>query len=182
MSGNSCASALHTAPIVMDFPRGAPSSTSGSSISAISEPPSPLEERELVLADLQLVAVLEAVRLDAPAVDVGAVERAEVVEVEVPTAADEQRMAARDGDVVEEDVGVRAPADRHAVAVEREALPDAAAAGADDEHRPMRGGVVEVDRDELAGLADAVGRRRRLRGLLAGRVRAEEVPAALAVV
>ena len=45
------------------------------------------EEGELVLADLQLVAVLQPVRLDALAVDVGAVERAEVVEVVVAAAA-----------------------------------------------------------------------------------------------
>src|SRR5437763_906117 len=117
MSGNSWVSALHTAPIVIDLPRGAPSSTSGSSMSAT--PPLALEERQLVLADLQLVAVLQAVRLDPPAVDVGAVERAEVVEVQVAAAAHEQRMVAGDGDVVEEDVGVRPAADAHAVAVER---------------------------------------------------------------
>src|SRR5918912_3882580 len=94
--------------------------------------------RELELADLQLVAVLEPVRLDPVAVDVGAVERAEVVEVVVAAAADEQGVVARDGDVVEEDVGVGAPADRHAVGVEREALADSPAAGTDDE----RGAVV----------------------------------------
>src|SRR4051812_17108152 len=109
MSGNSCASALHTAPIVMDFPRGVPSSTSGSSMSAMSTR-LPLQEGELVLADLQLVRVLEAVRLDPPAVDVGAVERAQVVEVEVAAAAHEQRVVARDRHVVEEDVGVGPPA------------------------------------------------------------------------
>src|SRR3954462_7599736 len=152
MSGNSCASALHTEPIVIDFPRGVPSSTSGSSMSAI-RTRSALEEGELVLADLQLVAVLEAVGLDAAAVDVGAVERPEVVEVEVAAAAHEQRVVARDGDVVEEDVGVGPAPDRHAVAREREALPHAPAAGADDQDGAVRGGVVEVDRDELAGLA-----------------------------
>ena len=40
-------------------------------------PGSAREERELVLADLQLVAVVEPVRLDPLAVDVGAVQRAE---------------------------------------------------------------------------------------------------------
>src|SRR3954451_8608640 len=149
MSGNSCASDLQTAPMVRDFPRGAPSSsTSGSSMSANAL--LALQEGELVLADLELVGVLEPVRLDAPAVDVRAVERPEVVEIEIAAAADQQRVVARDGDVVEEDVGVRPPADRHAVAVEREALPDPAAAGADDQHGAVRGGVVEVDRDELA--------------------------------
>src|SRR5438093_10124314 len=183
MSGNSCASALQTAPMVIDLPRGAPSSTSGSSMSAIVSGPLPLEEGQLVLADLELVAVLEAVRLDPPAVDVGAVERAEVVEVEVAAAADEQGVVARDRDVVEEEVGVRAPADRHPVAVEREALADPSAARADYEHRAVGGRVVEVDRDELAGLPHAVRRGRRLAGVLLGRgPTAEEVPAALAVV
>src|SRR3954447_10682402 len=182
MSGNSCWSALQTPPIVIDLPRGASGvSTGGSSMSATALP---LEERQLVLADLQLVAVLEAVRLDAPPVDVGAVQRAEVVEVEVAATAHEQRVVARDGDVVEEDVGVRPAPDRHAVAVEREALPHAAAARADDQDRPVLGGVVEVDRDELAGLAHAVGGGRRLTrlGVLLRDATAEEVPAALAVV
>src|SRR4051812_34514918 len=182
MSGNSCASALQTAPIVMDFPRGVPSSTSGSSMSAITG--LTLEERELVLADLQLVAVLEAVRLDAAAIDVGAVERPEVVEVEVAAAPHEQRVVARDRHVVEEDVGVRPAADGQPVAVEREALADAPAARADDEDRAVLRGVVEIDRDELAGLADAVGRGRRVAPgvVLLRRRAAEEVAAALAVV
>src|SRR6201999_3025093 len=78
---------------------------------------SPGYVRELELADLQLVAVLEPVRLDAVAVDVAAVQRAEVVEVVVAGATDEQRVVARDRHVVEEDVRVRAPADRHPVGV-----------------------------------------------------------------
>src|SRR5512133_3567804 len=140
------------------------------------------EEGELELADLQLVTVLETVRFDPMPVDVGAVQRAEVVEVVVAAALDEQRVVARDGDVVEEDVGVRAPADRHAVVVEREGLADAPAACPDD-HRSalVRDDLLDVDRHELAGLVDAVGRRRRLAAgpLLA---RAEERPALLAVV
>src|SRR5205807_2483533 len=50
---------------------------------------------ELVLADLELVAVLEAVGLDPRAVDVGAVQRAEIVEVVVAAALDQQRVVAR---------------------------------------------------------------------------------------
>src|SRR4051812_384180 len=101
MSGNSCWSALQTAPIVIDLPRGAPGvSTGGRSMSAISGPLLPLEERQLVLADLELVAVLETVRLDAAAVDVGPVQRAQVVEVEVAAAAYDERVIARDRDVV----------------------------------------------------------------------------------
>ena len=74
-------------------------------------PPSLLQVAELVLADLDLVAVGEPVRLDPAPVDVGAVERAEVVDVEAVAAADQQRVVAGDGDVVEEDAGVGAAAD-----------------------------------------------------------------------
>src|SRR5919107_1105746 len=98
MSGNSCESALQTAPIVSALPApcgagsgptGAPSPPGGacgawvrvSSAIALAR-----EVGELVLADLQLVAVLEAVRVDPPAVDVGAVQRARVVEVPVAAA------------------------------------------------------------------------------------------------
>src|SRR3954449_3358968 len=56
---------------------------------------------ELVLADLQLVAVLELVRVDPPAVHVGAVQGARVVQVPGARAAHEHRVVARDGDVVE---------------------------------------------------------------------------------
>src|SRR3954470_4297279 len=165
MSGNSCASALQTAPIVMDFPRGVPSSTSGSSMSAMSTPTAcrlPLEEGQLVLADLQLVGVLEAVRFDPPPVDVRAVQRPEVVEVEIAAAAHEQGVVARDRHVVEEDVGVRPASDRQPVAVEREALAHPPAARADDEHGAVLRGVVEVDRYELTGLAHAIGGGRRI--------------------
>src|SRR4051794_6650694 len=91
-------------------------------------------------------------------------------------------MVSRDGDVVEEDVGIRPAPDRHAVAIEREALPHAPAARPDDEDRAVLRGLVEVDRDELAGLADAVGRRGRLRRRALARRVADEGPAALAVV
>ena len=109
-------------------------------------PGSSRAEDELVFADLQLVAVGEAPRLDALAVDVGAVERAAVVQVPVAAAAHEQRVVARDGDVVEEDRRVGAPSDRHALAVDREALAGATAAGADDERRGVRGDLGDVER------------------------------------
>src|SRR3954454_22101938 len=167
MSGDSTSSALQSAPIVIAFAGGS-SPSSGAATASICTSSSCRvmpglsagDVRELELADLELVAVLEAVGLDAPAVDVGAVERPEVVEVEVAAAAHEQGVVARDGDVVEEDVGVRPAPDRHAVAGQREALPHAAAAGADDQDGAVRGRVVEVDGDQLAGLADAVGRGR----------------------
>src|SRR5215218_7252155 len=109
MSGNSCDRALVTAPIVRDFARAtgsacasppsavslAPASgsaPSGSLVTAISAG----EERQLELADLQLVAVVEPVRVDPLAVDVAAVERAGVVEVPVAAAPHQRRVLARD--------------------------------------------------------------------------------------
>src|SRR3954453_22470320 len=181
MSGNSTSSALHSAPIVIAFAGGASSGSSGGTATASARASSfscsviglsTGDVRELELADLQLVAVLEPVRLDAMAVDVGAVERAEVVEGVVAAAAHEEGVVARDGDVVEEDVRVGAAADRHAVGVQREALADAPAARADDERGALVGDdVADVDRYELTGLVDAVRRGGGLarRGLLARR-------------
>src|SRR3954451_3858399 len=149
MSGNSTSSALQRAPIVIALAGGASASSSGAggSISAwicASSSWSVMafsagDVGELELADLQLVAVLQPVRLDPVAVHVGAVQRAEVVEVVVAAAPHEQGVVARDGDVVEEDVRVRAPPDRHAVGVQREALADAPAARPDDERRAVVG-------------------------------------------
>src|SRR5258708_34143039 len=93
--------------------------------------PSARVERQLVLADLQLVAVLEAVGLDPLAVDVRAVQRAAVVDVPLVAAADQQGVVAGDGDVVEEDLGGGPAADAHSLAPPREALPPAPAASAD---------------------------------------------------
>src|SRR4051794_13297190 len=137
MSGNSCASALQTAPIVSDLRGASASSATGSggrsspsgSSSAMRLPG---EVGQLVLADLQLVAVLELVGVDAPPVDVGAVERAGVVQEPAAGAVHQDRVVARDGHVVEEDLGIGVAADRHALAVERERLARAPAAGADD--------------------------------------------------
>src|SRR3954454_12026042 len=163
MSGNSTSSALQRAPIVIALAGGASSSIGGGGADSMGAwssrrgmSLSPGDVRELELADLQLVAVLEPVRLDPMTVDVGAVERAEVVEVVVAAAAHEEGVVARDGHVVEEDVRVRPAADRHAVGVQREALADAPAARADDERGALVGDdVPDVDRHELAGLVDA---------------------------
>src|SRR4051794_32400061 len=130
---------------------------------------SPGDVGELELADLELVTVLEPVRLDAVAVDVGAVQRAEVVEVVVAAAAHEQGVVTRHRDVVEEDVGVGPAPDRHAVRVQREALADASAAGANDERGALVGDdVADVDRDELTRLVDAIRRGGGLAFLAAG--------------
>src|SRR5215210_8156184 len=145
MSGNSCDSAFVTAPMVRDFaratgspPGGAPSasttSLAPSSGSAQSESlvtaTSAGEEGQLELADLELVAVVEPVRVHPPAVHVGAVERAGVVEEPVTPAAHERRVLARDRHVVEEHVGLRRAPDRHPLARQGEGLAHAAAAGA----------------------------------------------------
>src|SRR5918998_6661360 len=124
MSGNSCLRAFVTAPMVSAFSRRPSAvsiivSSAGRSRGSMCPSALPLQERQLVLADLKLVAVGELVRLDASPVDVRAVERPEVVEVEVAAALDHERVVARDRHVVEEDVGVRAAADRHTVALER---------------------------------------------------------------
>src|SRR4051794_36199605 len=124
MSGNSCWSALQTAPMVSDFAClggsvGGPvaaSSDTGTSAGKIGE---------LVLADLQLVPVDELVRLDPAAVHVGPVQRAGVVEEPLAGAADEHGVVARDGHVVEEDLGVGGPADGQPLALQGERLPHA---------------------------------------------------------
>src|SRR6185437_1020339 len=91
--------------------------------------------RELVLANLQFVPVREPVRLDPPAVDVGAIQGSAVVEVVVAAPADEDRVVTGDRDIVQEDVAVRPAPDAQPVAFERKALPRATAAGANDECR-----------------------------------------------
>src|SRR3954454_4959704 len=151
MSGNSRSSCLQTAPIVSDFGRGA---CGGAGAPAFSMPTwvlmrSSAEVGELVLADLQLVAVLPLVRLDPALVHVRAVQRAEVVDVDAVAPAHEQRVVARDGHVVEEHLGVGAAADRHLIALDEERLAGAAAAGADDECGLGARDLIRVERLEL---------------------------------
>src|SRR5262249_60180089 len=85
--------------------------------------PSCLQVAELVLADLDLVAVLELVGLDAAAVDVRPVQRAEVVDVEPVLPADEKSVIARDRDVGQEEARVRRPSARDSRFTQAEALP-----------------------------------------------------------
>ena len=127
MSSNSPSRILQTAPIVSAL-RGR-LAESACARGLVDGRHLLLQVAELVLADLDLVAVGEPVGLDPAPVDVGAVERAEVVDVEAVAAADEQRVVAGDGDVVEEDAGVGAAADADPVVVDGEALTGAAAAG-----------------------------------------------------
>src|SRR6185312_16657583 len=65
-------------------------------------PDSFLEVGELVLADLELVTVEQLVGLDPAPVHVRAVQRAEVVDVEAVTPLHQQRVIARDRDIVKE--------------------------------------------------------------------------------
>src|SRR2546423_4762224 len=119
MSGNSCLSALQTAPIVIDLaprPGGSGAGTSGSSMVGswvrVAIMASLVEVGELVLADLDLVAVLETARVHALAVDVGAVERPEVVEVVVGAPAHDHGVGAGHRHLVEGDVRIPAAAHR----------------------------------------------------------------------
>src|SRR5712692_447274 len=188
MSGNSCLSALQTAPIVIDFaprPGGSGAGTSGSSIVRswvrVAIMASLVQVGELVFADLKLVAVLEPARVHALAVDVGAVQRSEVVEVVVGAAAHDHGVVARHGHVVEEDVGVGAPAHAEPLGLQREGLAGPPTSGADDQRRPGVGDhVLDLHGLDLPGLlVDTVGGR----GLVGGRLgRAEEGAALLAVV
>src|SRR5262245_51182931 len=138
-----------------------------------------LQVAQLELADLDLVTVLESVRLDSPSVDVGAVERAQVVDVEPVLAPDQQSVVARDGHVVQEDPGVGTAPDRDLLVLQGEALPRATTAGADHHRCPgTLDDLVDVDRVHLPGLVDGVGHRRRLVATL----RAREVRTALLAV
>src|SRR5918997_2252552 len=170
MSGNSCWRPLQTAPIVNDFVWRGGSSVSPDSpfslapVAASSDTATSAREiRELVLANLQLVAVLELVRLDPATIDVGPVQGSGVVQVPRARSPHEHGMIARDGHVVEEDLGVGGAADRQPLALERERLPDLAAAGADHQGTRRRRDVTDVDRPQFTGLlVDHVRRGRRV--------------------
>src|SRR3954449_2118371 len=162
MSGNSRSSCLHTAPIVNDFGRTGGSATPlpstpaggrGRPCSTSTLMCSP-EEGQLVLAHLKLVAVLELVGLDALAVHVGAVQGAEVVDVDPVAPPDQQRVVARYRHVVEEDLGLGAAPDAGLLAVDDEGLARSAAAGADHEGGAVRRHVLRVDRLDVARLSD----------------------------
>src|SRR5581483_4849209 len=123
-----------------------------------------LHEGQAVLADLELVAVLELGVVDPPPVDEGAVEGALVLDEERPLP------------LVEEDVAVRRASDPRPRAVRPERLAGAPAARADDQRRPLE--ALDRHRRELADLL----RRERLRRLAAPLPLLEERTAARAVV
>ena len=108
-----------------------------------------LEEGEAVLADLELVAVLQAGRgVDPAAVQEGAVEASLVLDEEAVVALDENGVLAGDSDVVEEDVAVGRAADRRALALRQEVLACTAPARADDQRRILHG-KIDILRAEL---------------------------------
>src|SRR3954447_16689080 len=112
MSGKSSFSALQTAPIVSRRSPAASRLATLSSDSAMTPSPgSAVEEGQLELPDLQLVAVGEPVRLDPMAVDVRAVQAAGVLDVEAVRPAPDEGVVTGDRDVVEQDVGLRRAAD-----------------------------------------------------------------------
>src|SRR5947209_6313344 len=94
---------------------------------------SSLQEGEAVLADLELVAVAQLGGLHPLAVEERPVEAALVFEAPALAVLREDRVLARDRDVVEEDAALGRAADRRRALLERERLPRAAAAGANDE-------------------------------------------------
>src|SRR4051794_37169007 len=187
MSSNSLCRILQTAPIVSAL-RGLLAESRGRAPrSAASERARCwetatgllLQEAQLVLADLDLVPIGEAVRLDPPPVHVGAVQRAEVVDVEPVAPPNQQCVIARHRHVVEEDAGVGAAPDADPVLGDREALPRPTAAGPDHERRArLFDDLIDVDRLHLAGLVDRVGHR----GRLVASLRAAQVGAALLAV
>jgi hypothetical protein len=87
------------------------------------------QEHQSKLADLQLVAVLQHSRGYGFAVYIGAVEAADVGNLESPlTNAAELGVSAADGDVVEEDFALRVTTGRRGGLVEQEPRPGAWAA------------------------------------------------------
>ena len=77
-------------------------------------------EHQAVLPDLDLVAALQLDLVDPVAVHVGPVERTDVGDPEPVGAATELCVPARDGHVVEEDVGVRVTPDGGQIGIEQE--------------------------------------------------------------
>src|SRR5919112_1425395 len=124
-SGKSSASRLSTWPMLnVGGAAGAVVRLCGSALTSAGGEASEVEARgvegEPELADLHLGPVGEQRRLDADAVEEGAVQAAEVLDLEGGAVAEELRVPPRDGHVVEEDVGARVPADGRDVGVEQE--------------------------------------------------------------
>src|SRR5919198_2196410 len=119
-----------------------------------------LEEAQLVLADLELVPVLEPPRLNPAAVQEGAVQAPLVLDVEHVVPTQEHRVLARDRNVVQEDVALRRAADRGALALRREVLARPPAPRAHDERRALGAEIFERERGVLVALLGRVAHRR----------------------
>src|SRR6266536_1994806 len=142
------------------------------------------EEYQLELADLQLLATDQVALLDPFPVEVGAVQRADVMDGEAAAvAAPDLGVPAGHGDVVEEDVRLGMPAHGHDVLVEQEA---AAGVGAPADHQ-HRGAVaqlldgggdlfLDLSFEVLRGEADGGGRVVRGRHQRGPTIRAEVGP------
>src|SRR6266511_2261183 len=104
--------------------------------------PSAIEEGEPVLADLQLVPVLELCGLDALAIHERPVEAALVFDEEGAVTIDEHRMLARHRHVVEEDAAVGRAPDR-CLLLRVEHLARSASSGANDERGSLDAEILE---------------------------------------
>src|SRR3954470_10048599 len=101
----------------------------------------PGAEHEAALADLDLVASLQDHVVDPFAVDVGAVQAADVVDPEAVRPTAELGMTSRHRHVVEEDLAVGVPPGAHDVGVEQEPAARAGAALDHEERAARRQGV-----------------------------------------
>ena len=93
------------------------------------------QKGQLELPDLELVPIGELVPLDAPTVDVGAVQAVQVLDRETSVIEDDPRMMPGHGDVVEEEITVRASAYREDVDPESDDLPFPTSSGPDKKNR-----------------------------------------------
>src|SRR4051794_9275470 len=117
-SGRSCPS---TSPMLMNARDGMPAVLGTATSAALLGRPGPGQEHQAVLADLDLVTTRQRDRLDALPVEVGAVEAPHVSYDEAAALAEELRVPAGDGHVVEEDVAVGVTSRGGDVGVEQEA-------------------------------------------------------------
>src|SRR3954468_22757204 len=103
MSGNSACRCRQTAPIVcMRLRLG---------LSAVALIGSFAHEGQAVFPHLDLISAFQAGRFDPPAVDVGAVEAAEILDEELVATLDQDGVPPGNGHVVEEDLVVGRAAD-----------------------------------------------------------------------
>src|SRR5947209_7348590 len=151
MSGNSSWSRLQTVPIVRRRRRADEEGASAVDIRG-----SAVEVGEPVLADLNLVAVTEESRVDALAVDEGAVEAALILEPPAIAVLHEHRVPAGDGDVVEEDPALGRASDHGRALAEGECLARPAPARADDKDAALEPEIVEGVKG-LAGVVEREG-------------------------